>query len=263
MSDDRQEPPEDASDDRTRRIPPVTGRPDETAPLDRTPGDTAPDATAPMDRTPGEPAPADATAPLPPTQRSGSAAWSGRAEVPSVRPGFDGEPAGGDWYPDDQASRRWWLPILWGVVLLLLLGLLGLGLWLVRQALDEDGSTPPSPQPTTQAPPTTAAPSPTTPSPSSPPTTSAAPAQLPVPPLTGLSEAAARALLDQLDLGYEVEYRPSDQPSGTVIATEPGAGVLVEAGDEIRLVVAAASPSPSPTTGAPTAEPTGTASPTA
>ncbi|QOC94582.1 PASTA domain-containing protein [Micromonospora craniellae] len=232
MSDDRQQPPEDGSDDRTRHIPPATGRPDETAPL-------------------------------PPTQRSGSAAWSGRAEVPSVRPGFDGEPAGGDWYPDEQPNRRWWLPILWGVVLLLLLALLGVGLWLARQALDEDGSTPPSPQPTTQAPPTTAAPSPTTRSPSPSPTTSAAPPQIPVPPLTGLSEAAARTLLDQLDLEYEVEYRPSDQPSGTVIATEPGGGELVEAGREIRLVVAEASPSPSPTTGAPTTEPTVTVSPTA
>ncbi|WP_431728181.1 PASTA domain-containing protein [Verrucosispora sp. TAA-831] len=260
MSDDRQEPPEGESDDRTRPIPPASGRPDETAPLDRTPDPAVPDETAPFGRAPGEPV--DATAPLPPTQRSGSAAWSGRAEVPSVRPGFDGEPAGGDWYPDDPGNRRWWSPILWGVVLLLLLVLLGVGLWLVRQALDEDGSTPPSPQPTTQASPTTASPSPTTRSPSPPPTTSAAPTQLPVPPLAGLSEAAARALLDQLGLGYEVEYRPSDQPPGTVIATEPGAGALVEEGDEIRLVVATASPSPSPTTGAPTTEPTVTASPT-
>ncbi|MBQ1023145.1 PASTA domain-containing protein [Micromonospora sp. C95] len=217
-----------------------------------------------MDRATGEPAaPADATAQLPPTQRSGAAAWSGRAEVPSVRPGVDRQPAGGDWYADEQPGRPWWLPILWGVLLLLLLALIGGGFWLARQGLDGDGPASESPSPTTQAPPTTASPSPTTASPSPPPTTSAAPAEVPVPPLVGLPEAAARAALDGLDLDYEVEYRPSDQPEGTVIATDPEAGELVAAGDEVRLVVASASPSPSPpTTTEPPTEPTATASPT-
>ncbi|PZG18763.1 hypothetical protein C1I95_12935 [Micromonospora craterilacus] len=268
MSDDRQEPPDDA----TRPLSPASGNPDETAPLGRTPDETArlgrsPDETAPLGRTPEE-APAGATAPSPPAQRSGPAAWSGRAEVPSVRPGADRELSGNEWYADEPAGRPWWLPILWGIVVLLLLALLGVGLWLARQALDEGGSTPPSPQPTTSAPPTTASASPTTRSPSPSSTTSPAPAQLPVPPLVGLSEAAARAMLDRLDLGYQVRYRPSDQAAGTVIATDPEAGQLVRAGDEVTLVVAAASPSPSETTGAPTStstpttEPTATASPT-
>ncbi|WP_433530802.1 PASTA domain-containing protein [Micromonospora sp. CA-263727] len=246
MSDDRQEPPEDA----TRRLPPAVGGPDETAPLGRTPEEAAPEETAPV----------------PPTQRSGAAAWSGRAEVPSVRPGADRETSGNEWYADEPAGRPWFLPILWGVVLLLLLGLLGVGLWLARQALDEGGSTPQSPQPTTQPAPTTASASPTTRSPSPAPTTSSAVAQVPVPPLVGLPEAAARAMLEQLGLDYRMQYRPSDRPAGTVIATEPEAGQLVEAGDEVTLVVAAASPSPSATTGTPTSspstEPTATASPT-
>ncbi|MEV6811477.1 PASTA domain-containing protein [Micromonospora sp. NPDC051296] len=265
MSHDRQEPPDDA----TRPLSPASGNPDETAPLGRTPDETAPlgrtpDETAPLGRTTEE-SPA-ATAPSPPAQRSGPAAWSGRAEVPSVRPGADRELSGNEWYADEQAGRPWWLPILWGIVVLLLVALLGVGLWLARQALDEGGSAPQSPLPTTSAPPTTASASPTTRSPSPPPTTSPAPAQLPVPPLVGLSEAAARAMLDQLDLGYQVRYRPSDQPAGTVIATDPETGQLVQAGDEVTLVVAAASPSPSETTGAPTgtptAEPTATVSPT-
>ncbi|GIJ08653.1 PASTA domain-containing protein [Micromonospora andamanensis] len=295
MSDDRQEPSDGQPDDRTRAIPPSGGTPDETAPLGRapdgparapdetaplgrapdetaplgrTPDETAPigrapDETAPMDRAAGGPAvPADATAPLPPPQRAGAAAWSGRAEVPSVRPGVDRELAGGDWYADERPGRPWWLPILWGILLLLLLALIGGGFWLASQGLDGDGPAPVSPSPTTGAPRTTASPSPTTTSPSPPPTTSAAPAQVPVPPLVGLPEAAARAALDGLDLGYQVEYRPSDQPPGTVIETDPEAGELVAAGDEVRLVVAEASPSPSPTTGEPTTEPTVTASPT-
>ncbi|MFF5214068.1 PASTA domain-containing protein [Micromonospora sp. NPDC000442] len=291
MSDDRQEPTDGQPDDRTRPIPPSDDNPDETAPMERAPDETAPmersagepripadatppgrapDETAPLGRTPDETAPmdraaggpVDATAPLPPTQRSGPAAWSGRAEVPSVRPGVDRELAGGDWYADEQPGRPWWLPILWGVLLLLLLGLIGGGFWLARQGLDDDGPAPESPSPTTQAPPPTASPSPTTASPSPAPTTSAAPVEVPVPPLVGLPEAAARAALDGLDLDYRVEYRPSGQPEGTVIATDPEAGELVEAGDEVRLVVAAASPSPSPTTDEPTTEPTATASPT-
>ncbi|GIJ22189.1 PASTA domain-containing protein [Micromonospora lutea] len=275
MSDDRQEPTDGQPDDRTRQIPPDD--PDETAPLGRTTEEPvraadetallgrAPDETAPMDRATGGPAmPADATAPLPPTQRSGSAAWSGRAEVPSVRPGADRELSGGDWYPEEQSGRPWWLPILWGVLLLLLLALIGGGFWLARQGLDGGGPSTESPSPTAQPSPTTASPSPTTasPSPSPPPTTSAAPVQVPIPPLVGLPEAAARAALDGLDLDYRVEYRPSDQPPGTVIATDPEAGELAEAGDEVRLVVAAASPSPSPPTDEPTTEPTVAVSPT-
>ncbi|MEV6691257.1 PASTA domain-containing protein [Micromonospora sp. NPDC051196] len=238
-------------DDQTRPLPPAAGDPDETAALGGTPGPEA-----------------DETVLVPPTRRSDSAPWSGRAEVPPLRPGDDRELAAGEWYGDEQAGRRWWLPIVWGIVLLLLVGLLGVGLWLARQAVDEGGSAPPSPQPTTSTAPTSVSASPTR-SPSAAPTTSSAPAALPMPPLIGLSEEAARALLDQLDLEHQVEYRPSEQPAGTVIATDPAAGDPVESGDVVRLVVATASPSPSttaptagPTTTEPTADPTVTSSPT-
>ncbi|BCJ59371.1 PASTA domain-containing protein [Micromonospora endophytica] len=244
MSDDRQEPPHD----QTRPLPPsAAGHPDETAPLGRTP-----DRTAPTGRTPDETAPTAGTAPLPPAQRSGPAAWSGRAEVPSVRPGDDPESAGDVWYGDEQAARRWWLPILWGIILLLLLGLIGVGVWLASQAAEDDG---PAPQPTTTATAESASPTPRSPSPS-PPTTSPAPAQLPMPPLVGRSEDAARALLEQLGLDHRVVYRASEQPPGTVIATAPEAGELVETGEEVTLVVAQARPSPSPTTETPTTAPT-------
>ena len=242
---------EEQPDDQTRPLPSAAGDPDETAALGSTPGPEA-----------------DATVPVPPTRGAGSTPWSGRAEVPSLRPGDDRELAAGDWYGDEQAGRRWWLPIVWGIVLLLLIGLLGVGLWLARQAVDGGGSAPPSAQPTTSAAPTSASASPTR-SPSAAPTTSAAPTAVPMPPLVGLSEGAARALLDQLDLEHRVEYRPSDQPAGTVIATDPAAGELVESRDVVRLVVATASPSPpataptaEPTITEPTAEPTATVSPT-
>ncbi|RIV38987.1 PASTA domain-containing protein [Micromonospora radicis] len=277
------ERPEGQPDDQTRPLPPAANGPDETAPLGRTPeaagpDETAPlgrtpeaagpDETAPLGRTPGSAGP-DETAPLPPAQRSRPAAWSGRAEVPSRASGDDRELAGGEWYGEEPGGRRWWLPILWGIVLLLVLGLFGAGLWLARQALDEDAPNPP--QPTASATPTASA-SPTTSSPEPSPTTSATPAALPMPPVVGLSEAAARAALDRLGLDYQVRYRPSEQPAGTVIATEPAAGELVRVGDEVTLVVATASPSPSPTTGTPTTgtptaepttEPTGTSTPTA
>ncbi len=249
MSDRGEEQP----DDRTRPLPPPAGDPDDTAVL----GGTPPEGTE-----------ADATAVVPPTQRP--QLWSGRAEVRPPGPGDDRELAPGEWYGDEQAGRRWWLPILWGIVLLLLLGALGVGLWLARQAVDEDDSSPPSPQPTSTAP-TSASASPTR-SPSAAPTTSAAPTGLPLPPLVGLSEDAARARLEALDLEPEVVYRPSDQPAGTVIATDPGQGEPVQPGDVVRLVVATPSPSTTapttaptttdPTTTGPTTEPTATASPT-
>ncbi|MGK5676332.1 PASTA domain-containing protein [Micromonospora sp. URMC 106] len=260
MSDDRQEPPAGEHDDRTRPLPPSPG----PEPADRTqrlpgPEGGAPaggDATRPMpgDRT----APMDRTAAMPP-ERSGPPAWSGRAEVPPPRPA-DPREAGTEWYAEESAGRRWWLPILWGVVVLLLLGLLGVGLWWALQSADDDPTGPdPSPSPSvTRASPTTAAPTsaaPTTPASSAPPTTSAA-AQVPMPPVVNLPLETARAILDDLGLDHRVEYRASDRPEGTVIGSEPEAGELVPDGEEVTLVVSRGAPSPTggePTpTGAPT-----------
>ncbi|MFE9193223.1 PASTA domain-containing protein [Micromonospora sp. NPDC007208] len=242
MSDDRQEPP--AAD------------PDETAPIDRTVparSDLSPDQTMPIDRSAGtRPGPpADRTAPIPP-------AWSGRAEVRSPRPD---DPAG-EWYVEEQGGRRWWLPILWGVLALLLAGLLGGALWLVRSQQDDDrddpGSTPSVP-PTSapSAPPTSAATTsaaPTSESPSSPAATTDAPDEVPVPPLAGLPQATAEGLLARLGLTYRVVYRPSELPPGTVVGTEPGAGTSVSTDDEVLLIISQAEPptGASPITPSPT-----------
>ncbi|WP_327042309.1 PASTA domain-containing protein [Micromonospora ureilytica] len=275
MSDDRQEPPAgEHDDDRTRPLPSAADRPgpsgaaadrpeptpaatdpDETAPIDRTvPArpEPSPDQTMPIDRAAGTRAgpPADRTAPIPPS-------WAGRAEVRSPRP----DDPGAEWYVEEQGGRRWWLPILWGVLALLLAGLLGGALWLVLAQRDDDrdgpGSTPSLP-PTSapSAPPTSAAPTsaaPTSESPSSPATTDA-PDELSVPPLAGLPQATAEGLLGRLGLAYRVVYRPSELPPGTVVGTEPGAGTLVSTEDEVLLIISQARPSTgaSPTTPSPT-----------
>ncbi|MEU8259617.1 PASTA domain-containing protein [Micromonospora sp. NPDC048999] len=217
MSDDRQEPP--AGDaDATRPLPQDTG-----------------DATArqqSVNQTDRQPA-------VPP-------AWSGRAGVPPPRPaGYD--ETGTEWYAEEQAGRRWWMPILLGILAMALVALIGLGVWLALRAAQRDPGSPPAPSPApTTAPeattaPTTTAPStsPPTTAPGTPPTTMAA-AQVPMPPLVGLPEAAARAALDLLDVPYRVERRPSDQPAGTVIETDPAAGGLIAGGNEVTIVVAEA-----------------------
>ncbi|MEV1155392.1 PASTA domain-containing protein [Micromonospora chokoriensis] len=277
MSSDRQEPPADENDDdRTRALPPAADRPestpptrptagaDETAPVDRRPA-PSPDETAPVDRTvPARPdpspdetmpidrstgTPADRTAQMPPS-------WSGRAEVRPSRPADAAE-----WYVEEQGGRRWWLPILWGVLGLLLAGLLGGALWLVLANQDDDrddpGPTPSLPPASaTSAAPTTESPTsaaPTSESPSSSPTTTA-PDEVPVPPLAGLPQATAEGLLNRLGLSYRVVYRPSELPPGTVVGTEPEAGTPVPTDDEVLLVVSQARPSTgaSPTTPTPT-----------
>ncbi|MFG1867855.1 PASTA domain-containing protein [Micromonospora arborensis] len=274
MSDDRQEPPAgEHDDDRTRPLPPGADRseppqparpaaePDETAPIDRAvPARPAvsPDQTMPIDRS-------AATQPGPPVDRTvripeappASPSWSGRAEV---RPPRSAEPAG-EWYVEEQGGRRWWLPILWGVLALLLVALLGGALWLVLSKQDDDrdepGPTPSLPPASaTSAAPTSASPSsaaPTSESPSSPATTSE-PAGVPVPPLAGLPQATAEGLLGRLGISYRVVYRPSELPPGTVVGTEPGTGTPVSTDDEVVLIISQARPSTgvSPTAPSPT-----------
>jgi hypothetical protein len=232
MSDDRQEPPAGNADDRTAPQEPV-----------------ADDRTARQEPVAGEPpSPPDRTAPLPPAERPGPAPWSGRAEVPPPRPADYREPAGTEWYAEEQRGRRWWMPILLGILALLLLGLIGAAVWLgLRSA---NGPTPeesPTPGPTS-APATTSAPTsaaPTTQPPSTPPTSAVA--QVPMPPLVGLPRAAAQAILDRLGIDYRIESRPSDRAPGTVIGTDPGVGVPVPRGQQVTVVVAEAA---APTTSA-------------
>ncbi|WP_229399009.1 PASTA domain-containing protein [Micromonospora okii] len=240
MSDDRQDPP---SDDATRPLP---------EPADGTPHGEPTDRTRPLPRS------GETTRPEPPAP----AVWSGRAGVPPPRPVEYREPAAGEWYGEEQPGRRWWTPIALGVVALLLLGLLGGGLWLATSADDGGPEETPPARPTTapattgasttgatEAPPSTAPPS------TAPPSTE--PVEVPMPPLVGLPRATAERVLDRLGVDHRVETRVSDRPAGTVVETDPEAGEPVPPGEVVTLVVAAA---PTPTSGA--AGPTAGATPT-
>jgi hypothetical protein len=250
MADERQEPgnePVDRADDPTAALPP---RPtDATAAMPPTGGD----ATAAMPPTGG-----DQTAALPPTAGGvpvspaapapdRGPAWSGRAGVPPPRSAVAGTPpewGGGEYY--EQSDRRWWMPILVGVVALILIGVLIFGGWLILQSTG-DGDAPPAPSPSPTASPTprpTSA-APTTASPTPQETT---PASVSMPPLVGLPRQAATDLLDGLGIDYQIRLRPSNRPAGTVIETDPAAGEPVEEGEPVTLVVAEpASPEPDPT----------------
>ncbi|GGS02258.1 hypothetical protein GCM10010169_53790 [Micromonospora fulviviridis] len=227
-----------AEDAEATRAMPAAG--DATRPMPR--GDGGAGARRPIDATRQEPV---------------SPAWSGRAGVPPPRPAGYPEP-GTEWYTEEQAGRRWWMPIFLGVLALLLIALIGLGVWLALRAADRDAepglspSAVPSTAPQTSATPSTAAPSSSPPS--SPPTTTAA-AEVPMPPLVGLPESAARAALDRLGVDYRVRYRTSDRPAGTVIETNPEAGEPVAEGDRVAIVVARAA---APTTDAATSTPSPT-----
>ncbi|BCJ65431.1 PASTA domain-containing protein [Polymorphospora rubra] len=212
-----------------------------------------PDRTAPL------PGGADRTAPLD-GDRAGDV-WSGRAGVPP--PGaVPRGPAPGQpfeqteqtgWYDADPGPRRWWMPIVVGVVALLLLAVLGFGIWLILRSAD-DGRTPvtPSPSATTGSPtpspsPTSAAPTSASPSPSP-----SEPEMVAVPPVVGLPEDAARQLLDQFGLTYGLEFRDSDEPPGTVIEVQPGVGTEVPPDEQVTLVIAQAAAPTAPPTGSPT-----------
>ncbi|WP_036373552.1 PASTA domain-containing protein [Micromonospora sp. ATCC 39149] len=248
MSDDRQDPLPDDAGDETRPLPKAG---DETRPLPEPAGGTP--RAEPVDPTRALPRSGGTAG----QQPAGGQVWSGRAGVPPPRSAEYRDPAG-EWYGDEQPGRRWWTPILLGVVALLLLGLLGAGLWLALSA--DDGTGPresPSVRPTS-APATTGAP--TTEATSGEPSTtppSTTPAGVPMPPLVGLPRATAERILDRIGVDHRVETRDSDRPAGTVLETDPEAGALVPAGAEVTLVVAVA---PTPTTS--TAEPTTTATAT-
>lgn len=215
---------------------------DETAPMAAAADETGPmaavDETAPMaaasgDETRAMPA-ADETAPI----ATGGGAWSGRAGVPPPDATVIRGPVPPEWEPAPDDERRWWMPILVGIIALLLLGVLAVGIWLIMRANDSDSSEDaPVPSPTvvatTAVAPTTAAP-PT----SAPATVTSGPVSIEVPQVVGLTQAEAQARLDAAGLPYQLEFRPSDRPAGTVIDTDPAGGATVPEGTQVVLVIA-------------------------
>jgi hypothetical protein len=180
------------------------------------------------------------TAPMPPvTGVDGEQGrWAARAEV---RPPGPREAEQREWVPAEPRGT-WWMPIAIGILALILLGLLGLGLWL---ALRGNAPAPlPSNSPTLA--PTSAAPSPSsTPSPTVSPTPS--PATVAIPNfLVGLSPQDAKNQLTALGLVPDETDRVDVARAGTVIDTQPAPGTVVPVGSTVTLIVAVAPASPSP-----------------
>jgi hypothetical protein len=221
--------------DRTRAVPAADGDRTEVMPGDGTqvlPGRAGPDGTQVM------PGAAGAGA-------VGADRWSGRAGVPTTRPAVTETET---W--SEQPPRRSLMPWLIALLVLLLLALLGYGVWLAMRPRSAPASLP-TPATSTR---TTAAPAPTTAAPAPPPpTTQAAPptteaALAVIPPLQGLPVEVARATLQSLGLTVETRTETSDATPGTVVRTDPAAGTEVKAGSTVVLYVAAAPPTGSPST---------------
>ena len=151
--------------DQTRRFSPFDDD-DDADPEDRT------KVTKPVedDATAVTPRP-DATSVMPSKEWDG--AWEGRAQVRAPRPQREDWTVGGWDAPQErEPTGKWWMPIVFGVVALLLLGALGWGIYLITTSDDDETGTPTppasAPAPSVVKPTTT---KPTTTPPTKPPTT--------------------------------------------------------------------------------------------
>ncbi len=259
-------------DDRTEQMPPAAAAPDSTRVL---PAATD-DATQVAPRAPQS----DATSVLHVTADDGTRTeshrgtdnwaddsdpvWSGRAGVHPRRPGY-GDDTPTDWaaVPADEPRGKWWAPIAVGIVALLLLALLGWGIFLIAQASGGSDATPRVTASPAVPATTTATTEPTTTPPTTEPTTTQPTTATPTPPgdatvpaLKGLSSQEARAALYRMGLNYRLRFVTSDSPAGTVIDSDPAEGQQVPADTVITLIIAAdpTTPATPPQT---TTEPTG------
>jgi PASTA domain len=280
----------DASDDNVRAGPGPDSAGDATRPM--RPDDEA--TTRPMrpeEATTQRVPDSDRTAAMPAdselTRRVQPHVWAARVpvppeDVPPPMPAADipppREPAPPRWQGEDgedEPDRSWVRPVVITLVVVILLAMLGTGLWLIFNRPGGPSTPapglPPAPTPSAVPTPTaTASPTgtatatgtaPTTgaPAPPPPPTTTAATARVSVPDLVGASEASAEQQLTAMGLTYTVARRTTSgaQP-GTVIGTEPGPGAVVDKGSQVLLIVAAAPPTQAPGTPTPTPTPTPT-----
>jgi hypothetical protein len=261
----RQFSPFDDGDDATR----IQGQPGSTHPddgprsndawvfdrSDQSPQDD--DATTVAPRPPQR----DATSIMPPVDDRGTgraeAPWAGRAEVRPPRPGVDSDYPDSDWadVPSSEPRGRWWMPILIGIVALIVVALLGWGIWLIIRAQDKNDGTP-APVPTTSAapPPTT---QPTTEATTEPPTTrptTTEPTQtaVTIPALRGLSQQEAQQALSRRGLASRLRFVAStDAPPGTVIDSDPPEGQEIPPDTTVTLIIVAQPTPTTPTTEAP------------
>jgi hypothetical protein len=178
--------------------------------------------------------------------------WSGRAEVRSPRPGqaiYDTDWSDAPVPPPGQRDR-WWLPIVVGIIVLILLGVLAWAIYVIVQNSDGGGTQAPATTPATTAArtnapstaPSTAPTAPTTTVATTAPTTTVTTQEpttsVTVPALKGLSLAEARAALNRMGLRYRVLPIESTAAPGTVIDSDPVEGQEVPPDTRITIVVA-------------------------
>lgn len=263
MSDERAGPPRP---DETRPFAPFGDGDEATRIQGETDWDHPDDGPGSSDSTRPMPAPDDdATAAAPPVRRpgntsimppvdevgagagagAGAAAWAGRAEVRPPQPGYDTEPEWGP-APPPEPGGRWWMPIVVGIVALILLALLGWGIWLIVQTQDRNTETPAPAVTASLAPPESTAPTtePTT-APTTPPTTEPTVTEVTIPAVRGMSQNQAQGALSRRGLSSRLRFViNNDVPTGTVIASDPGEGQKVPPDTVVTLIIAV-----EPTTG--------------
>jgi hypothetical protein len=204
---------------------------------------------------PLEPAPAPPAAPTTPPRPPDATTiepprWAARARVPTPKAENDYA----DQWPVEQ-PRTALLPVLLTVVIMLLLGVFGVGIWLLLS--NQPAPIAPVPPPAATTGTTTEATTPVTATTSASPTASS----VPVPDVVGKDYADAAAALTGAGLTPNRQDQFSDTvPDGTVIAVDPPTDTLVAPGTVINVVVSQG-PQPTPTeTASPSAPPSPTAS---
>jgi hypothetical protein len=212
---------------------------------------------------PGPPRP-DSTSVMPPVgaerdSEASDAPWSGRAEVRPPRPGD--YTSTDDWTNEQPAEPRgkWWMPIVVGIVGLLLVALLGWGIWLILQAQNNGDETPP-PAPTPTAPVTPTATQPTTQettaAPTEPTTGEPSPIEVTIPALRGLPQSEAQRALSRRGLSARLRFVQSTEAApGTVIDSDPAEGQKVPQDTVVTLVIASAPPTSATPSSSPTDQP--------
>jgi hypothetical protein len=196
----------------------------------------------------------DATSIMPPARddwaaNESGAPWAGRAEVRPPRPTDYTET---DWTTTASPAEprgKWWMPILVGIIGLILVALLGWGIWLIIQAQNKDDQAP-APIPSAAAPATTppATEPTTTPPTTKPTTTEPTKTAVTIPALRGLSQQDAIQALNRVGLSARLRYLASaDASAGTVLDSDPEEGQEVPPDTVVTLIIAA-SPTTAPTT---------------
>jgi hypothetical protein len=269
---------DELQDGETAELPETPG-PDRDEPSgpDR---DGPPAPTEPTEMQPPDPSPAGPTGttimpavpdsgPTPPATDPTPPRWSARARVPSPADEPD-EPAypppydagydsgyrsgyghqgdhGDEWSGPPPGRPAWVMPTVIAICVVLLLGAIGLGLWLVVRGLSNENPGPAA----TTAP---AATTPTTTKPVTP--TSTGPVAQPVPQLRGQDYDAAAATLTARGLRPARSDEPSaDIPAGKVTRTDPAAGTTPGVGTTVIVYVSNGKPSPTTTPASPSPSP--------